>query len=111
MNIFAILSQSFMLSWNPPLIEEQNGILLHYHVIVIETEIHYTDNGAEITGLQRYLNRTYNVSEGRTQLIDMLYPDYNYTVRIAAATEPGIGPFSDPTTVRTDMDGEYFSIL
>ena len=105
-SIFVILSRSFMLSWNPPLIGEQNGILIRYHVIVIETQIHYTDDGAEFTGMQRYLNRTYNVSEGRTKLIDVLHPDYNYTVRIAAATEPGIGPFSDPITVRTQMDGE-----
>ena len=106
-SIFAILSQSFMMSWDPPLIGEQNGILLRYHVIVIETQINYTDDGVEITGMQGYLNITYNVSEGRTQLIDSLHPDYNYTVRIAAATEPGIGPFSDAITVRTDMDGEY----
>ena len=107
MSIFAILSRSFMLSWDPPLIGEQNGILLHYHVIVMETQIHYADDGTEIIGMQRYLNTTYNVSEGRAQLIDMmLHPDYNYIVRIAAATEPGIGPFSDPITIRTQMDGE-----
>ena len=105
-SIFAEVSQSFMLSWDPPLIGEQNGILIRYHVIVIETQIHYTDDGEEIRGMERYLNRTYKFSEGRTQLIDMLHPDYNYTVRIAAATEPGIGPFSDSITVRTDMDGE-----
>ena len=99
-----------MLSWDPPPIGEQNGILIHYHVIVIETEIHYTDDGTEIIGMETYLNRTYNVSEGRTQLIDMLHPDYNYTVRIAAATEPGIGPFSDPVTVRTNMDGKFVVI-
>jgi len=89
------------------MIGEQNGILIHYHVIVIETPIHYFDNGTEFTEMQRYLNRTYNISEGHTQLIDMLHPDYSYTVRIAAATGPGIGPFSDAITVRTDMDGEY----
>ena len=96
-----------MLTWERPSLEEENGLLTHYHVIVIETQIHYTDDGAEITGMQRYLNRTHNVSEGRTQVIDeMIHPDYNYTVRIAAATASGIGPFSDPITVRTDMDGE-----
>ena len=96
-----------MLTWERPSPEEENGLLVRYHVIVKETQIHYTDDGTEITGIQRYLNRTYNVSEGRAQLIDMMiHPDYNYTVRIAAATEPGIGPFSDPVTVRTDMDGE-----
>ena len=99
-------SRSIMLTWERPPMEEENGLLFIYHVIVIETQIHYTNDGEEISGLQRYLNRTYNVSERREQLIDMLHPDYNYTVSIAAATEPGIGPFSDPITVRTNMDGE-----
>ena len=102
-------SRSIMLTWKQPSLEQENGLLVRYHVIVIETQIHYNDDGAEIMGVQRYLNRTYNVSEGRTQLIDMLHPDYNYTVRIAAATEPGIGPFSDTITVRTDMDGKLMS--
>ena len=105
--IFAVVFQSFMLSWDPPLIGEQNGILIRYHVIVIETQIQYSDDGEEIRGMERYLNRTYNVSEGRVQLIDMLHPGYNYTVSIAAATEPGIGPFSDPITVRTEMNGKF----
>ena len=101
-------SRSIILTWERPSPEKENGLLLVYHVIVIETQIHYTDDGAEITGMQRYLNRTYSVSEGRRQLIDMLHPNYNYTVRIAAATEPGIGPFSDAITVRAHMDGELY---
>ena len=101
-------SHSIILSWEQPSSEEENGLLIGYHVIVIETQIHYTDNGTEITGMQTYLNRTYNVSEERTQLIDMLHPDYNYTVRIAAATGVGIGPFSDAITVRTHMDGKSY---
>ena len=103
-------SRSIMLSWERPPPEEENGLLISYHVIIIETQIQYTDDGAEITGMQTYLNRTYDISEGRTQLIDMLHPDYDYTVRIAAATEVGIGPFSDAITVRTDMDGKYIYI-
>ena len=104
-------SRSIMLEWERPSIEEENGLLVRYHVIVIETQIHYFDNGTEITGMQRYLNRTYNVSEGRAQLIESLHPDYNYTVRIAAATEPGMGPFSNATTVRTVMDGKLISLF
>ena len=100
-------SRCILLTWERPLPENENGLLLIYYVIVIEIPIHYTDDGEEIRGMERYLNRTYNFSERREQLIDMLHPDYNYTVRIAAATEPGIGPFSDPITERTDMDGEY----
>ena len=100
-------SSSITLTWERPSPEEENGLLLVYHVIIIETQIHYTDNGSEITGLQTYLNMTFDVSEGRSQLIDMLHPDYNYTFRIAAATGSGIGPFSEAITNRTDMDGEY----
>ena len=99
-------SRSIILSWERPPQEEENGLPIRYDVIVIETQINYTDNGTEITGMERYLNQTYNVSAGRTQTIDMLHPDYNYTVRIAAVTEPGVGPFSDAITVRTRMDGE-----
>ena len=101
-------SRSIMLTWERPPLEEENGLLVDYHVIVMETQIHYMDNGTEITGMQRYLNATYDVSEGRMQLInESIHPDYNYTVRIAAATEPGIGPFSDPVTVRTEMDSKF----
>ena len=104
-------SRSIRLSWERPPLEEENSLLISYHVIVIETQIHYADNGTEITGIQTYLNTTYNVSEGRIQLIDGLHPDYNYTVRIAAATESGIGPFSDAVTVRTYMDGKCSFII
>ena len=99
-------SRSIILEWERPSPEEENGLLVRYHVIVIETQIYYLDNGTVITPNQTYLNTTYNFSEEHAQLIDMLHPDYNYTVRIAAATEPGIGPFSDAITVRTYQDGE-----
>jgi len=56
-------------------------------------------------------NRTYYFTERRIQLVDMLHPSYNYTVRIAAATAAGIGPFSDPITVMTLEDGEFSSTL
>ena len=95
-----------MLTWKRPSVEEENGLLRTYHVIVIETQIYRLDNGTAIRRNQAFFNETYDVSEGRVQLIDMLHPDYDYTVSIAAATEPGIGPFSDPITVRTCMDGE-----
>ena len=99
-------SRSIVLSWERPLLVNENGLLISYFVIVIETQIYYLDNGTETTPMQNYFNRTYNVSEGRAQLIDELHPDYNYTVSITAATSPGMGPFSDNITVRTYMDGE-----
>jgi len=74
----------------------------------METQILYLDNGTVITPMGNNFNRTYNISEGRIQLVSMLHPSYNYTVRIAAATAAGIGPFSDPITVMTLEDGESF---
>ena len=106
-NVTVTSSHNIMLSWERPPQEEENGLLIRYDVIVIETQINYTDDGTEIRGMERYLNQTYNVSAGRIQTINMLHPDYNYTVRIAAVTEPGVGPFSDAITVRTQMDGKY----
>ena len=100
-------SSTITLSWEPPSLEEQNGLLVQYHVISMETQILYLDNGILDSPMGENFNRTYDVSEGRTQLIDILHPSYNYTVRIAAATVVGIGPFSDPITVMTLEDGEY----
>ena len=104
-------SHSIILSWEPPSLEEQNGLLVQYHVIVMETQILYLDNGTVISQLGIIRNRTYNVSEGRTQLVDMLHPSYNYTVRIAATTVVGIGLFSDPITVMTPEDGECSLVI
>ena len=100
-------SRSIMLSWDRPSLEEQNGILTMYHVIIMETQILYLDSGTLDSPMGNNFNRTYNVSEGRIQLVDMLHPSYNYTVMIAAATEPGIGPFSEPITVMTMEDGMF----
>ena len=104
-------SRSIMLSWDRPSLEEQNGILTIYHVIIMETQILYLDDGTVDSPMGNNFNRTYNVSEGRNQLVDMLHPSYNYTVMIAAATEPGIGPFSEPITVMTLEDGECCTLL
>ena len=109
MNVSVLVNSShtITLSWEPPSLEERNGLLVQYHVIVMETQILYLDNGTVISQMGMNFNRTYKVSEGRTQLIDMLHPSYNYTVRIAAATVVGMGSFSRSITVMTPEDGEY----
>ena len=82
-----------------------------YHVIIMETQILYLDNGTTITRMGDNFNRTYYFTEGRIQLVDMLHPSYNYTVKIAAGTAAGIGPFSDPITVMTFEDGECYMLI
>ena len=101
-------SRDITLSWDRPSLEEQNGLLTIYHVIIMETQILYLDNGIVDSPMGENFNRTYDISEGRIQLVDMLHPSYNYTVRIATATAAGIGPFSNPITVMTLEDGECY---
>jgi len=76
----------------------------------METQILYLDDGTVDTPMGDNFNTTYNVSEGRMQLVDTLHPSYNYTVMIAAATAAGIGLFSDPITVMTLEDGKCLTL-
>ena len=85
---------SAMLSWEPPLPEQQNGRIVHYHVIVRDA------------GFALNRNLTYNVHDGYIQLIDRLDADTSYAIRIAAATNAGIGPFSVTRTVTTLRNGK-----
>lgn len=98
-------SSSILLSWKPPPLEQQHGRLVHYHVIFMETQVHYLDDGTVILAAGVEVNMTLNVTGNRAQLIDMLHPSYNYAVRMAAVTNAGIGPFSAPVTARTLEDG------
>ena len=101
-----ITSDSFVLSWEPLNLEQQNGRVINYHVIIQEIQITYLDNGAVTSMVGANLNRTYSVTGNRTQLVNMLHPDYNYTVSVAAATSGGIGTFSVPLTVTMPEDGK-----
>jgi len=100
---------SIMLSWEPPLLEQQNGQLIRYHVFITESQLVYVNNRTiEVPGNNR--NRTFDTSESRVQIIDSLTPDHIYTVRIAAATSTGIGPFSTAITVTTPKNGKSYII-
>ena len=41
----------------------------------------------------------------------MLHHNYNYTVRMAAVTSAGIGPFSAPVTATTLEGGSYVLVV
>jgi len=79
--------------------------VVRYHVIIEESQVVYINNQT-VTVLGNTVNRTYDVSDSHAQLIDKLMANHNYTVRIAAATIVGIGPFSEAVTVKTLEDGE-----
>ena len=98
-------SSSILLTWKPPLPEQQNGRLVYYHVIITETQVLHLDDGTVMSVVGVDVNVTFNITGNRAQLIDMLHPNYNYTVRMAAVTSAGIGPFSASVTTTTLEDG------
>ena len=87
----SLSSTSVQLSWNPPLDDQQNGIITEYYVNVTELE----------TGMTSQLI----VSGGNQLLIDTLHPYYVYNFFISAATNVGQGPYSPMFSIQTLQDG------
>lgn len=90
--IEAIDSRTILLAWNPPNIEDQNGIIRQYLARIVETETE--------TEIQVATNQTSSLN------VTGLHPHYTYQVSIAAVTI-GVGPFTEAKTVRTPEDGEF----
>ena len=84
-------STSLFLNWEPPELEDQNGVITGYVVNVTAVE----------TGMNFLLT-----SSGPSLLADGLRPFTTYICRIAARTAVGIGPYSIAVTAVTDQDGE-----
>lgn len=83
-------STEVMLSWEPPPIQDQNGVIRVYVIRVTDLT----------TGIQRveyqYLGTNYTVSS--------LHPHYRYQFAVAADTV-GVGPYSSPIEIQTLQDG------
>lgn len=78
--------------WDAIALENQNGILRHYLVSVLELETGETDV----------------YTAGATQLnISGLHPYYTYTCMVAAVTIR-IGPFSQSVSIITPQDGDLY---
>ena len=77
-------------SWLPPLLIDQNGVIINYVVKLseIETNISWT-----------FVVMTENIT------IDSLHPYYHYNCTVAAGTVAGTGPYSAPITVLTEEAG------
>ena len=89
-------SSTLTLSWEPPSIESQNGIIRQYVVYITENE---TD-----TTTHHYSNTTQLIISG-------LHPFYTYKCTVAAETI-GVGPFSAILVIQLDEDSELkYSIL
>ena len=86
-----VLSDTVILSWEPPPVEQQNGAIQSYVIGVTEA-----DSGRE-----------YNVTSlVTTHAVGSLHPYYTYSFRIAAVTI-GIGPYSHPINTTTLEAGKY----
>lgn len=94
-SVGSISSQGAELSWNPPLLEERNGIITGYAVTV----------GRYDTESQLQLASTLTAIT-----LSMLDPFTVYTVAIAASTTIGVGPQSTQLSFRTAEDGNVIAI-
>ena len=81
---------SISLSWAPPTLSEQNGIIQHYLVNVTEID----------TG-----NVYGHVSLSTNFTLFSLHPYYVYTIIVTAVTVAP-GPPTGPITITTNEDGE-----
>ena len=91
LTVEATTAESITLSWSPPDVQSQNGIITGYLINVTAVE----------TG------QTLQVSSTTTNLvIQRLRPFTTYNCTVAAMTSAGIGPFSIPLTLQTNETGK-----
>jgi len=93
-SIEVLSSRSAVLSWIPPLIEEQNGIIISYTVRVVAVE-----SGADFQVL----------SASTGVRIDTLEPNTMYDFSVAAMTSVGRGPFTSIVNITTPQEGNIYA--
>ena len=87
MTVFDIFSSNFILSWELPGDQYQNGIIIGYTVT--------TENLETLNVTQTYTTAT-------SIIVANLKPFTTYEATVAAHTGPGRGPFSVSITVQTE---------
>ena len=91
----AVDSTGISISWNPPLFEDQNGIIRHYAINITELETGITFSHVSLTTSISLYN---------------LHPFYRYSVTVTAVTV-GPGPATIAFTVQTREDGMFLFSL
>lgn len=79
-----------MLSWQPPLLSERNGVILNYTVLLRQSP------SSEPRTVY---------SQATSTLLHPLAPKTTYFYSVAASTVAGTGPFSDYVQVTTPDEG------
>ena len=82
-------SRSLLLAWEPPLAEEQNGVIQGYLI-----NISVAETGDEFQ----------HQSTNTTLIVKDLHPHYTYSLVISAVTV-GPGPYSEVYTIQMPEDG------
>ena len=90
-------SSTVRVTWLPPPLEYQNGIITAY-VVNVSLEGSHTEYQLSITS-------SLNLTLGR------LHPFSTYIVVVAAETDIGRGPFSSPFKIHTPEDGKSLVLL
>ena len=83
-------SRSITFTWDPPLFEDQNGVITGYIINVTEIEM---EESFEL------------FSDSESLTADFVRPFSSYLFKIAGQTAIGTGTFSDPITIMTLEDG------
>ena len=86
-------STTALISWQPPPLEDQNGPIIYYSLILSDL----------VFGLEDIEVNTSSLNYTVTHLEE--HSTYSYIV--AAATERGIGPYSVPLYFTTEEDGKF----
>lgn len=93
----SLSSTSIYLSWDLPLVEERNGVIIGYDINVTNL-----DSGSIVQ---------YNTGLVSDFAIENLNPFTVYVSNIAARTTVGVGPFSSLVIVQTLEDGKEISCI
>ena len=88
-----------MVRWRDPPLDDQNGLIVHYLVRYFPA-----------TDISSVREEDVEAAKGQDNVIEhavnQLQPFTTYEFAVAAATDAGQGPFSNPSSVRMPPDGE-----
>ena len=83
-------------SWEPPLLELQNGVIIGYTVSIVSD-----DNGM--------MFQLYSDQHARNLSATIFKPYTVYRCAVAAFTTPGTGPYSDEVMILTPEDSTFYA--